>query len=270
VLHNVGNVLNSVNVSASMVIDAVQRSRVAGLDKAAELIRAHEGDPHFFTHDEKGKKLPAYIATLAAAAAHERAEMLKELSSLQQNIDHIKAVVSRQQAQAKAAIGVVESVALSELLDDAINTSKAAYDQRAIVVAREYLPMRQVRVDRHKLLEIVMNLLSNAGHAVEGHSGDRRITVRTRVRGADHFVIEVEDTGQGIPAENLSRIFTFGFSTRAGGHGFGLHASAIAAAEMGGSLTAASAGPGRGARFTVELPLGEEVSLSGVVNVRGV
>ena len=64
----------------------------------------------------------------------------------------------------------------------------------------------------------------------------------------------MEDTGCGIPPENLSRIFTFGFTTRPGGHGFGLHASALAAAEMGGSLTAASDGVGRGARFTLDLP----------------
>jgi signal transduction histidine kinase len=269
VLHNVGNVLNSVNVSASIVIEAVQRSRVVGLTKAAELIRAHEGDwPHFFAQDEKGKKLPAYIATLAAAAAHERAEMLKELSSLQQNIDHIKAVVSRQQAQAKSAIGVIETVSLRELLDDAINLSKAAHEKRGILVIREYASAPAARLDRHKLFEMVMNLLSNAGHAVEGQEM-RNIAVRVRPRGFDRFLIEVEDTGCGISSEHLDKIFTFGFTTRPGGHGFGLHASACAAAEMGGSLTAHSDGPGRGARFTIELPLGEDVSLAGVTSLRG-
>jgi signal transduction histidine kinase len=270
VLHNVGNVLNSVNVSASIVIEAVQRSRVVGLTKAAELIRAHEGDwANFFAKDEKGKKLPAYIATLAAAAAHERAEMMKELSSLQQNIDHIKAVVSRQQAQAKSAIGVIETVSLRELLDDAINLSKAAHEKRGILVLREYASAHAARLDRHKLFEMVMNLLSNAGHAVEGQAGARNIAVRVRPRGLDRFCIEVEDTGCGISAEHLDKIFTFGFTTRPGGHGFGLHASACAAAEMGGSLTAHSDGPGRGSRFTIELPVGEDVSLAGVTTLRG-
>src|SRR6185369_13109107 len=117
------------------------------------------------------------------------------------------------------------------------------------------------RLDRHKLFEMVMNLLSNAGHAVEGQ-GMRNIAVRVRPRGFDRFLIEVEDTGCGISPEHLDKIFTFGFTTRPGGHGFGLHASACAAAEMGGSLTAHSDGPGRGARFTIELPLGEDVSLA--------
>ena len=111
VLHNVGNVLNSVNVSAGVVIDTVQRSRLVGLGKAAELIREHEADwAQFLSEDEKGRKLPAYICNVAEAAAQERALMLDELASLQRNIDHIKTIVSRQQSQVKATLGVLETV----------------------------------------------------------------------------------------------------------------------------------------------------------------
>jgi signal transduction histidine kinase len=68
-------------------------------------------------------------------------------------------------------------------------------------------------------------------------------------------MIRVEDNGIGIPPENLTRIFSHGFTTRPDGHGFGLHIGAINAREMGGSLSVASEGTGRGATFTLILPM---------------
>src|SRR5262249_44039602 len=160
--------------------------------KAAELIRAHEGDwARFFAEDEKGRKLPAYIATLAAAADQERADLLEELAHLQKNIDHVKAVVSRQQAQAKTAIGVVESVTLPDLSADAIKLARGSHDKRGIEVVRDYGYAPTVRLDRHKLFEIVMNLLSNAGHALDEQepARPRRITVRLRAGGDARFTV---------------------------------------------------------------------------------
>jgi signal transduction histidine kinase len=58
----------------------------------------------------------------------------------------------------------------------------------------------------------------------------------------------------GIAPEMLTRIFQYGFTTRQEGHGFGLHSSALAAQEMGGTLTVHSEGPGHGATFILELP----------------
>ena len=255
VLHNVGNVLNSVNVSAGVVIEAVQQSRMSALTRVAGLIRAHEGNwAHFLTNDEKGRKLPAYICNLAQAGIEERRAILDELTSLQRNIDHIKSVVARQQDQVKAVIGVVESVAVADVVDDVIRLASTTHGRHGIVVERDWSELPMVRLDRHKLFEILMNLLGNARVALEDREGERKITVRIRPRGHERFAIVVEDTGCGIAPENLARIFTFGFTTRRGGHGFGLHASALAAAEMGGSLTAASDGIGNGARFVLDLP----------------
>jgi signal transduction histidine kinase len=255
VLHNVGNVLNSVNVSAGVVIEAVQQSRMSALTRLADLIRAHEVDwTDFVTNDDKGRKLPAYICNLAEAGSDERRAILDELTSLQRNIDHIKIVVARQQAQVKATIGVEETVSVPELVDDAIRLLSGGHGRNGIVVERDWGDLPMVRLDRHKLFETLMNLLGNARLAVEDGKGERKITVRAQPRVEGRFTIVVEDTGCGIPPENLARIFTFGFTTRPGGHGFGLHASALAAAEMGGSLTASSSGIGQGARFVLDLP----------------
>ncbi|MBT5707447.1 MAG: ATP-binding protein [Verrucomicrobia bacterium] len=67
--------------------------------------------------------------------------------------------------------------------------------------------------------------------------------------------ISVIDTGVGIPKENLTKIFAFGFTTRKEGHGFGLHSSALAAKEMGGELTGESDGMEKGAAFHLDLPI---------------
>lgn len=261
VLHNVGNVLNSVNVSSGVMLETVRDSRLVGLTKTAELIRAHESDgARFFVEDEKGRKLPAYICSLAEAADDERKLLMSELRSLQQNVDHIKTIVTRQQQQAKTTVGVAESVSVAEICDEVLKLS-AGREREGIAVERDYQPIEAVRLDRHKLFEVLANLVSNARHALDEAPGEKKIVVRigrgateAGAPGGERFVIEVADTGCGIPPENLTRIFSFGFTTRPGGHGFGLHASALTAAEMGGSLTAGSAGPGLGARFTLELP----------------
>ncbi len=257
VIHNVGNVLASVNVSAGVVADLVRRSRLEGLAKAAELLRQHEGDlAAFLTSDERGKRLPEYLGKLADVVREERTTILAELDLLQRNVDHIKAVVGMQQAHAKTSGGAVEAVSIVDLVEDALRFNLASYDKHGLQIARDYADLPSVLVDRHKLFQIVMNLLSNARHAVKDTTGqERRISVRLRQAVPGRFLVEVEDTGCGIPAENMGRIFTHGFTTKREGHGFGLASSASAAAEMGGTLTAYSDGEGKGARFTIDLPL---------------
>jgi predicted ATPase/signal transduction histidine kinase len=255
VLHNIGNVLNSVNVSSRIVIDSIKQSKAAGLSKVAQLVAEQPDLGAFFTSDERGKRLPEYLTRLAQALESEQASHLAELESLQKNIDHIKVIVSMQQAHAKFG-GVVESLSLADLLDDAIRLNAAANDRRAVEVLRDFDALPAVESDRHKLFQIVMNLLSNARHAVQANDeSGRRITVRLKKRDPVWVTIEVADNGSGITAENLVKIFHLGFTTKKDGHGFGLHSSSCAAIEMGGSLTAHSDGPGKGALFRLLLPL---------------
>jgi signal transduction histidine kinase len=253
VLHNVGNVLNSVNVAASSVNDKLTRSKVSALGRAAAMIRDHRADlAGFLAADEKGKLLPDYLSQLADLMASEQREMQGELAQLVRSIDHIKQIIVAQQNFAKGA-KLTETFELPEVLDDAVRMNALSLDRHGVDLIRRYHRCRPVTADRHKVLQVLVNMLSNAKRAVAHVHGPRRITLCLE-EVAEMARITVSDTGVGIKPEDLGKLFTHGFTTRTDGHGFGLHFSAIAAQQMKGRLTAASDGPGHGATFTFEIP----------------
>jgi PAS domain S-box-containing protein len=256
VLHNVGNVLNSVNVSCSVVIDRVQSSNLDNLARIPALLREQAGRlDQFLTADPRGRQIPEYLTALASDFAGQRQFLLTELNQLRQHIDHIKQVVAMQQNYAKVA-GVREVVPVEKLVADALQINASALDRHSVSLRKDYENVPPVLVDKHKALQILVNLISNAKYAVS-HSphAEKLITMRIAPDGCAHIIIQVKDNGIGIPTENLTRIFAHGFTTRRDGHGFGLHSGALAARELGGALTAQSDGPGHGATFTLRLPL---------------
>ena len=162
-----------------------------------------------------------------------------------------------QQNYAKVS-GFTETLPLEKLMDDAIQMNAAAFERHRVKVIRNYENVPNVRVDKHKVLQILVNLLRNAKYAMDA-CRERRIDLHIHRTAEGAVRVIVRDTGCGIPAENLTRIFSHGFTTKKDGHGFGLHSGAIAAREMGGILTAESEGPGRGATFILELPVAEPI-----------
>lgn len=256
VLHNVGNVLNSVNVSATLVADKLNIQRLNNLQRTAEMLRDRNGNlGEFMEQDPKGRLIPSYLMDLSRHLVGERQEALHELELLTKNIEHIKEIVSMQQNYARVA-GLVETVSPAVLVEDALRMTIGSLQRHHIEVTRDFGTCPDVAVERHKVLQILVNLIRNAKHAMDEESpGDKLLVMRIK-RTSDGFVaISIEDTGIGIATENLTRIFSHGFTTRKGGHGFGLHSAALAAQQMQGRLSAHSAGPGRGATFTLELPL---------------
>ncbi|MEO6245916.1 MAG: GAF domain-containing protein, partial [Opitutaceae bacterium] len=255
VLHNVGNVLNSVNVSATVIADKVRKSKTPTLARVCGLLREHNSDlGNYLTVDPKGRQVPSFLESLAEHLAAEQASIQQEVGSLAKNIEHIKDIVATQQSYAKGTT-MIEDLTPAELLEDALHMNLGSISQHQIDLVRQIpadLPF--VRVDKHKTLQILVNLIRNAKHACEDSGRpEKRIIIRAKRHG-DRVWLQVADTGVGIPAENLTRIFNHGFTTKKDGHGFGLHSAANAAKEMGGALTVASAGPGCGATFTLELP----------------
>ncbi len=254
VLHNVGNVLNSVNVSASIVADEMRQSKANNLVRIAALLKENEHQlGAFFSNDPRGKQLAAYLITLADHLSEERKHVIQEMDLLRKNIEHIKDIVVMQQNYAKVS-GVVETVRITDLVEDALNMNAGALKRHHVRVVKEYNEMPPVSVERHKVLQILVNLIRNAKYACdEGNPADKLLTVRVTDDGTE-VAIAVVDNGIGIPPENLTRIFNHGFTTRPTGHGFGLHSGALAAKELGGFLTVESEGKGKGATFVLHLP----------------
>ena len=254
VLHNVGNVLNSVNVSANLINEVLEQSPISGLGKLAGLLEAHRTDlSNFLVNDPKGQRVPLFVSTLAAAEQEQRQQLTGEIRTLLNNIEHIKEIVAMQQNYATLA-GVTEDLPISDLVEAAVRMNTSALQRHGIVIERQFEPVPLVRVDKHKVLQILINVLRNANHALEHGRADQKIlTLRVHLE-AGRVQVSVSDNGVGIAAENLTRIFGHGFTTKRDGHGFGLHSGALAAKEMGGSLRACSDGQGKGATFILDLP----------------
>jgi len=259
VLHNVGNVLNSVNVSAGLIGDRMRDSKTQGLAKAVELMNAHAADlGDFFSRDEKGKALPGYLNKIVAALAAEKLCIAQELDSLTKSIDHIKDIVATQQSYSGAA-SLTEPVQINDLMEDALRMNTASIARHKITVLKDFADVPLLLLDRHLVLQILVNLIGNAKHAMDAVP-DRSHQITLRVGIAEpvdrpRLTIRVEDDGEGIAPENMTRLFAHGFTTRKDGHGFGLHSCALAAKEMLGTVTAYSEGLGKGAAFTLDLPV---------------
>ncbi|MFC5523260.1 DAHL domain-containing protein [Polaromonas jejuensis] len=256
VLHNVGNILNGVNVSADLVSSTLRTSRAQGLTRAVQLMDEHAADlGDFLTLDDKGRMLPGYLSRIAQTLAQEQQGMIEELGHLTRSIDHIKDVVATQQSYAGGS-SLVVPVQICDLAEDALRMNGGALARHQVTVVKEFAQVPVVRLDRARVLQILVNLISNAKNAMASMAGgSHQITLRVDVVAGSHLRVSVKDEGEGIPEENLTRIFAHGFTTRKAGHGFGLHSCALAARQMGGTLTAHSDGPGKGATFTLELPI---------------
>jgi signal transduction histidine kinase len=259
VLHNVGNVLNSVNVSAALICDKLRDSKSAGLAKAVNLMNEHAADlGTFITLDERGKALPGYLNKLVAALAQEKQGIADELDSLTRSIDHIKEIVATQQSYSGTS-SLVEPVQVKDLLEDALRMNAGSIAHHQINIIKEFADVPPVFLDKHLMLQILTNLIGNAKHALNGNcQKPHQIKLKLDIAettDASRMRIRIEDNGEGIAPENLTRLFTHGFTTRKNGHGFGLHSCALAVTEMRGSITAFSDGLGSGAAFVLEFPM---------------
>lgn len=257
VLHNVGNVLNSINVSATVVTDKLRDSEVTSLSRACDMMEQRREDlPKFLAEDDKGKLLPGFLIDVSKCLGEEQKVLLTEMESLARGVEHIKHVIQMQQTHAKRRL-IAEMVNPVDLMESALQMQTNSALQ-GIAVDRRFAQLAPMRLDKHRIIQILTNLISNARHALrDGAAAEKRLTLSVELEhanGAPKVCFRVRDNGIGIAADNLARIFALGFTTRDSGHGFGLHSAATAAQEMGGSLVAASDGPGHGAVFTLTVP----------------
>lgn len=254
VLHNVGNVLNSVNVSASVIREQIRKTKAENLIRVVEMMDKNKDSiADFIQNNEKGKQIPVFLRLLAEQLKSERELLFKELDDLSSSIDHIKNVISMQQSYA-GSYGVREQINIPDLIEDALKINIEGMRRRGIKVVKDYADTPLIYIDKHKVLQVIINLVSNAMHALSDSSNEFK-HINVSVKKDDGFIeLEVLDTGIGIAAEDIPHLFEYGFKKRRGGHGYGLHHSALVANELGGRIVVHSDGPGKGASFKLIIP----------------
>jgi len=255
VLHNVGNVLNSINVSATLIEKYTTNTELSSLNELNELLEKNKNNLSEFVSTESGKELPGYIKILADCWKNENTIISRELKKLITNIQHIKEIIATQQTLSVMP-HLEQGAHIEDLIEEALLMANVFnFEKTHINIERHYEKIQQLLINKVKVIQILINLIRNAKHSLIESTAEKKIlSVRAWIQNKNILVIEVTDNGVGISENNISRVFTHGFTTKKDGHGFGLHSSAIAAKEMGGLLHCHSDGLDKGATFTLELP----------------
>ncbi len=262
VLHNVGNVLNSVNVAGKVLEDLTTQSSVVLINRMSDLLKEHDQDwMTFLSEDPKGKKILPFLRKIGASLLTEQQAFLKEIQGLQRHLSHVRHIILSHQAMARDH-GRVESVAIEDLLEQAIELSFQPGDRHWVTIQREFLPVPMVFVDKHQILQILVNLFRNAKQAMQQHPLPMHtltLSIRSQSDGTlSRVEVRLRDTGVGIAPEHLGRMFSRGFTTKKEGNGIGLHSSAMTLERLGGSLSVQSTGVGLGATFILAIPVAED------------
>lgn len=264
VIHNIGNVLNSLNITVEDIDRGLKRKRVANFAKAITMLTEHRTDLHvFFETHPKGPIFLDYLDEFSKTMQEEHDKLSSDILEMRQEVNIIREIIKTQHIYAKG-IDLYENVDLSEIADDALYLETPALKNKDIQVVRHYDAVPMIRTSKVKLMHIVINLIKNAKEAMlEKPESEHRLTITVRKLGSGRLQLTVEDTGVGIAADVLPKIFSHGFTTKRHGNGFGLHFCGNAAAELGGRLSAESLGPDQGAKFTLELgiaqPFGDQI-----------
>ena len=257
VLHNVGNVLNSLNVSIAVLRKSAVGSLIPKLAVANRELSNHQdsiGD--YLENHERGKHFPAALDYITGTLETDRQTNLAETDRLIKNIDHVRTVIQQQLSLSRDQ-GVIETFCLLDLIEHSVQINQEKIDRAGATVTLRCQRTLNLMTDRHKLQQILINLISNAVSAVQElvvNSGRIEINVHVEDKN-EEVAISVIDNGVGIAVENLSRIFSQGFTTKSDGHGYGLHSCAMTAQVLGGQLSGTSSGIGRGACFQLVIPI---------------
>jgi DNA-binding LacI/PurR family transcriptional regulator/signal transduction histidine kinase len=258
-LHNVGNVLTTVSVCAEQIAGAgTGPSAVDGLRRAVQLLLEHRDDlPGFFARDPRAALVPKYLERVAEELLRERARTGEEAQLLLAKVKLVRDTVAALQGLAREGNSPLlrERVDLGALAEAVLETQAPLLARLGVALETQLEGGLSLVTDRAKVVHVLVNLVKNAAEAMrDARVGGRILRLGIVAAEGDRIRITVADSGEGIPPENLERIFSYGFTTKPDGHGFGLHTCALYARELGGALVGTSPGPGRGAAFTLELP----------------
>ncbi|KTD64845.1 sensor histidine kinase [Legionella spiritensis] len=268
ILHNIGNILNSSNVSVSLLKNSYAQPYHEKFIKIIEMLHEHSDNiVDFLGKDPKGQLIPKYLSAISQVIIKEQQQNSIEVDNLLNDIHHIKEIVAMQKSVSGLS-SMNEKIYVPEVIETAINMSMSSAKDDAIEITREFEACPLIEADKSKLLQILVNLIQNARDAVllDSEALIKEIKLIIKDQKRQNVQIIISDNGVGIAPDNLDKIFSFGFTTKENGHGFGLHSAALSAQEMGGSLLAKSPGTGQGSRFILTLPVKTHAGKEGIFN----
>ncbi len=256
-LHNVGNILNSANVGLSLICESYDHSIVNKILTVLEMMKDNQQNLNIYLfNDEKGKLILPYLISAYEDFNKEVSKNHAEIKNLVTHLNHIREIIDMQQ-NISGKSTLVETISLKETIDTALKMSTHKLGTDIIQIEKIYDAHDIIQTDKSKLLQILVNLLQNAKDAIfsNEHPNNKKISITVRKEDNNKIKLLISDSGIGIDPKDKIKIFSFGFTKKEGGHGYGLHASALFAKELGGSLELESEGIGKGATFTLSLPL---------------
>ncbi len=252
IIHNIGNLINGVNIGLETLKQCLRLSKLSGLQKATDMLRANQNRmSEFLATDPKGKALIEYIIQITGTLKSESVTAEQEVGSMLTKLNVIKEVIHGQQDYAHGK-GLVEKVDVRKVVEESIQIQMASLQRHEIEIKTNFTDIDPVSLQRNKLVHILINLLTNAKDALKSPQQKEKIVMVTIGKTKDNFpFVKITDNGPGIPTENLDKIFAHGFTTKPDGHGFGLHFCANAMTEMGGQLIVENQSDSSGATFTL-------------------
>lgn len=254
ILHNLGNMCGSILFLSEELAKLLGGSEVVRLAKATELLRSHSRNlTEYLTTDEKGQLLPELYLRLGDALQREHQRVVNISGELTAKVQLMKDAIATQQTYAKGT-RFMELLDLEVIVEDALHIEQMALERHGCRIVKNLESVGSVRVQRSKLVHVLLNLIKNAIESMDHVDKERLLSVDLGRLPTGQPFVSIADTGSGIAKEHLARLFTHGFSTKQTGHGFGLHFCALAMEEMGGGIRAESLGPGAGAKFVLTFP----------------
>jgi len=254
VLHNIGNVLNSVNVINQTNYEIIKKSKTIALQKTTELLTQNADQiAYYLSSDPRGKKVPELFIKLATALKEENISLEDNTYRMLNSISMMTNIISSQQEYAKTDL-LQENIQLSSILDETINIQANLIKNYRVELKRHYQKVPDIYAEKAKVHQILNNLLVNAIQATSVNDNTKLAIDLDIYQQEEKIIFEIKDQGIGIKDEDLTKVFHHGFTTKKKGHGFGLHSCANLMSEMHGTIHAESKGLGKGACFRLAFP----------------
>ena len=259
VMHNIGNLMNSLNVSTEKILEILKFSKLSGLTQANRLFSsAMENHVSLFNGDAKINLLPKYYEKLAVSLENEQARLKEESTTVLEKVILIKEAIELQQDYARFR-NFNEPVNVVSVIDEALRILEPSFLKHDIIVEKKIENVDlEITTSRTRLMNILLNLFKNAMESINQNYPETKLIEVALVDFVDYLQISVIDNGAGIASVDFRRLFNYGFTTKSGGHGFGLHFCANAIKEMNGTIEAFSDGIGKGAEFKLTIPKSAE------------